>query len=141
MINKRWRRVLANALWLAGGNASARLATLVALVIAARLLGPSAYGKFAAFQGISLFLTTFIGMGLTTWGVRSLSRGRSEAETIDPSLAIPRLGSLVLSYWHCPSRPSVLELWKSTSPAVYPKLLSHSSVWGTRHFQQRILGP
>ena len=79
---QQWRRIASSAIWLIGGNASSRLATMVVLIVAGRLLGPSTYGTFAALQGVAMFGVSFAEFGLTTWGVRSLSRGKSQSESL-----------------------------------------------------------
>ena len=95
-MNIRVRRLLLNAIWLAGGNASSRVTTLAILVVAGRLLGPSEYGTFVAFQGLSLFIAGFAGFGLGTWTVRGLALGRDPSEVLDPSMMFASLAAVVI---------------------------------------------
>jgi O-antigen/teichoic acid export membrane protein len=95
-MNGHVKKVFLNAVWLAGGNASSRIAMLAVLIIAARMLGPSQYGTFAALQGISVFVMGFASFGFATWTIRSLSETREHREVLDPALTLTGAAAFVL---------------------------------------------
>jgi O-antigen/teichoic acid export membrane protein len=68
---------------LLGSQLIAVLTTAALAILLARALGPSDWGLFSVFLGLSLALSTFVDAGLGTWLLRGLSRLRED----EPELA------------------------------------------------------
>lgn len=70
-----WTRLwVRDSITVAGSQFAALAVTTVLAVIVARYLGPSEFGIFAGFLGLSQVLMLFSGLGMSTWLLRELSK-------------------------------------------------------------------
>lgn len=65
---------------LTGGLGAAQVISAITFVLAARFLGPSAYGHVAALYGVALFSATILDFGAATQGMRTLARTGESSE-------------------------------------------------------------
>jgi O-antigen/teichoic acid export membrane protein len=76
-------RLAAGAFWTMAGTVAARLLTLPASVLLARLMGPKHYGELGVIQSSIEFFSTFAGFGLSLTATKHIAEFRAQ----DPARA------------------------------------------------------
>ena len=76
------RRALFNMAAKGASMAAERVAQLVLVLVAARLLGPAAFGRYSYAASLSVLLAFGTDLGLTIWTTRSLARDPAQGPSI-----------------------------------------------------------
>jgi len=70
------KKLTGNFLWMAAANAVAALCGIFVYIYLARVLHPAGFGRLAYVQSLVFYLLNFVDLGLTTYGIREVSKDR-----------------------------------------------------------------
>lgn len=70
-------RLSKNIAWMTAANITGSFFTILIFIYIARVLGVEAFGRFSYAQAVVFYLSNFVDLGLTTYGIREVAKDKA----------------------------------------------------------------
>jgi len=94
---KRTREFLKNLMFVYGGTAIAGIFGLISMLVVARVIGPSEYGKFNVMLAVAGFMIVPMIWGFTTAAAKYLSSAKQKAKWMSTTIALVVSGIIIFA--------------------------------------------